>query len=1078
MGDNCEFDLSITGIETTQVIQDLNNSVPLVYGKNTWIRVYLDVGEARVSLGPVTGTLRFYNADALPIFTYVNGIAQDMTVYSSNSIMVPRMSLMDRGKIDHTLNFFIPKNWRWGTNPYIIVNLIYSGQDINPFNNHYGPAPLSFQFSPNLNIEFVPFYGTANVYVPGDSNCPPPSTQDIYDTTRWMEKVYPVKKIGMWKMPKFFTTWDPTVGAGSWWVLWDLWWINFFTDDPVNDMRWYGLVCKELDPYFLPGKRAGSAASWSNEAWGIRRDFDTSKTLGGKTMAHEIGHLIDLDHIRDECNAPDPWESYPTTTPYRGLIENDTYGFDGYTVYDHDYYFDIMTYSPCNNTPGECSVATSRDCFYDSHCPGTCSITTNRPCIDDANCPAGETCINRERCKCGPWISRHVYTKIFNELSEESGLTSTQAIGSLQAPEQEYLVATGVIGLEDEVLFRKFHRLMLPVGTDDQPGDGSYSLELQRQDGSLLFARYFDLNFSYEGEPGEPGHFAEKLPYDPNTTQILLKHGDVVLETIAVSSNDPEVTVTFPNGGESLSGEVTITWTATDADEDTLTYDVLYSKDGGNTWSAITVRLDQTSYLWDTNEASGSSQGLIRILASDGVNTGQDDSDAPFTVAEKGPEVIIFSPEDGSNFFLNEMIVFDGRGYDLEDGPLGDESFSWSSDIDGAIGAGAELSLDELSAGQHTITLTGEDSDGNVGMAEITINISGIQDSDGDRVGDDADNCLSIYNPDQVDVDGDGMGDVCDEDDSDSDGYPDNIDNCQLIPNDQKDIDNDAAGDVCDDCPADPEKTAPGICGCGIADPGVGDINLVSGYYWSILDRCPEPGGAESWTAEIERIVALGLDVKEGFIALGKLFFISEEYLAKGKTDEAYIVDLYETFLHRTPSGIGEEVGEVDDWMAELTGGLTRNLLLNYFIFSDEFRTFMEGIFGPSSTRPEYTLVNDLYRGFLARLPENVGFNAWLALMQEAQCAGEQAVRDLTNEIGLFFLHSDEYALRGTDNSEYITDLYDAILRRGAELGGYLAWMTELNTGMTREQALQHFVDSVEFQGLVNEVIAAGCSLP
>lgn len=249
-------------------------------------------------------------------------------------------------------------------------------------------------------------------------------------------------------------------------------------------------------------------------------------------------------------------------------------------------------------------------------------------------------------------------------------------------------------------------------------------------------------------------------------------------------------------------------------------------------------------------------------------------------------------------------------------------------------------------------------------------------------------------------------------------------------------------------------------------------LNLVIWYYQSILDRAPEPGGAESWTAEIHRIISLGIDVKEGFIALGKLFFNSVEYLSKGTTDSEYITDLYETFLGRTPSQ-----GEVDAWSGELVGGLTRNLLLHYFIFSEEFRIYMEGIFGDTTVWPEYSLVNDLYRGFLSRLPDDDGFNAWLALMQEAQCTGEQAIRDLTNDIGLFFLQSDEYAARGTDNSEYIEDLYNGILRRGAELDGYLAWLDYLNSGASREEVLQLFVDSAEFQGRVHEVIDAGCNI-
>jgi hypothetical protein len=246
-------------------------------------------------------------------------------------------------------------------------------------------------------------------------------------------------------------------------------------------------------------------------------------------------------------------------------------------------------------------------------------------------------------------------------------------------------------------------------------------------------------------------------------------------------------------------------------------------------------------------------------------------------------------------------------------------------------------------------------------------------------------------------------------------------------------------------------------------------IDLVTEFYNNILDRAPDQAGLDFWVSEIERIVSLGIDIKEGFIALGKSFFNSAEYLSKGKTDTAYVTDLYQTFLNRTPSQV-----ELDSWLNYLTQGVSRNEVLNFFVFSAEFKSYMEGIFGVGTTDPENNLVNDFYRGILSRLPDTAGFNAWLALMRTAQCTGAQQVRDLSNQIALRFIQSAEYGLRGRTNSQYVEDLYDAILRRGALPSEVSYWVTFLNTA-TREATLPFFTGSAEFQLRVTEVIDAGC---
>jgi hypothetical protein len=77
-------------------------------------------------------------------------------------------------------------------------------------------------------------------------------------------------------------------------------------------------------------------------------------------------------------------------------------------------------------------------------------------------------------------------------------------------------------------------------------------------------------------------------------------------------------------------------------------------------------------------------------------------------------------------------------------------------------------------------------------------------DVDTDNHGDVCDNCPIVSNDDQSDIDGDGTGDVCDGD-SDGDGVLNGVDNCPTVPNaNQNDLDGDGLGNVCDNCPGVP----------------------------------------------------------------------------------------------------------------------------------------------------------------------------------------------------------------------------------------------------------------------------------
>ncbi len=92
--------------------------------------------------------------------------------------------------------------------------------------------------------------------------------------------------------------------------------------------------------------------------------------------------------------------------------------------------------------------------------------------------------------------------------------------------------------------------------------------------------------------------------------------------------------------------------------------------------------------------------------------------------SNQSPAAAIQSPSDGSTYTYGTDITFTGSAADPEEGPLSGSSMTWISDMDGFLGTGTSFSVNSLSAGTHTITLTAADSLGASDTASITITIT------------------------------------------------------------------------------------------------------------------------------------------------------------------------------------------------------------------------------------------------------------------------------------------------------------------------------------------------------------------
>jgi subtilisin family serine protease len=154
------------------------------------------------------------------------------------------------------------------------------------------------------------------------------------------------------------------------------------------------------------------------------------------------------------------------------------------------------------------------------------------------------------------------------------------------------------------------------------------------------------------------------------------------------------------------------------------------------------------------------SAGLHQLQASVSDSSGFVDTATVAITVVNRPDVQIYTPTSGTVLLEGQSLLLSGAADDIEDGNLS-SVLEWTSSLQGELGSGSSLTTTFTTIGTHTVSATVVDSDGYVPTVAPQITIEVMADSDGDGIADSVDNCQFVANPDQSDIDGNGIGDLC-----------------------------------------------------------------------------------------------------------------------------------------------------------------------------------------------------------------------------------------------------------------------------------------------------------------------------
>lgn len=697
------LDLDVTGLEVVQIVQNPNNDVPLVSGKETFVRIFpriLSSSPSRTTVDLWPNVLLYGRRGGTPL----PGSPLEPVYYAGNARSVG--STTDRRDINSGVWFRLPASWTDGTvqlravaNPRRVqAETSYANNEVTRTVSFVRKAPICLDIKPvsterGVTISAWPRDEGArrfiqSFFVRAEQLLP------THDLRVFMRGGDPLRK------PRWYLFESDPFGlsrtnADSGVMLFLLKVNTLFDSNLCGDggRTLRTVMAQDFPDREVNGMNLDDTVLFFT-FWNPAGNFAQNVPGGGVTLAHEIGHAYGRGHINCPVGVPDGVDSgYPHPTCQIGTPgPNEFLGFDSGLS------------RRFGQPPSLLFPETTGDLMSYAHF------------------------IPQPR-----WSSDYTWRGIFDQIRNRGSAVAAPAIDAATPQSTLSFIVTGFIsGTVAEM--RESFQLPEPLLSQVTAQINASTVEspdyrIRAFNGTTLLAEQPLRIAEADGDlaPGTPepdliGFFQRlDLTQRPTRIEIVRVAGSSVIGSLNVSPNPPSVTITAPTAGSTVDRTLTVRWNASDPDGGILHHMVRYSADNGATWTVIAQGLTASTLNVDIASLPGGT-ARVQVITTDGLNTAIATSEA-FSVARRAPEASIL-PEGGPAFAPGDTITLRSRVYDPEDGFLSGARLQWQ--INGPLsitGDGERLTLLNLPPGTYTVRLRATDSDGNSGedTAQITV---------------------------------------------------------------------------------------------------------------------------------------------------------------------------------------------------------------------------------------------------------------------------------------------------------------------------------------------------------------------